>query len=174
MVHGCVKCGYAGTLDSFKPGSTSPAVNEWVKAHLGPRTDDFPTAAKYENEARIADFVGTQPYESAGIWLRAGWCTDNPSPDGQRFRREAVVRFEAAMDSDQVPQDERAPVTYLIGELNRRIGNAEKAKEWFARVPEAVSGDNERQWLIDLAIQQSTNPQEFVDEGRPALFILPI
>jgi len=164
MVHGCEKCGYAGMLGSFEPGNMTPALNEWVKANLGPRTDDFPAGAQYENAARIAGYLGAQPYEVAGLWLRAGWCVGGSA--GERYRREAVARFEAAMDAGQVPKDERAPITYLIGELHRRTGNADKAKVWFARVPDAVADDPDGQWLVDLAIQQSTNPKDFVDEER--------
>jgi hypothetical protein len=93
----------------------------------------------------------------------AGWCSGD-GESGARYRREAVIRFEDAIDAGPVPQKERATITYLIGELHRRTGNAEKAKLWFARVPDAVAGAPDRQWLVDLAIQQSTNPKDFVDE----------
>jgi hypothetical protein len=33
-------------------------------------------------------------------------------------------------------------------------------------VPDAVGGNAKQEWLIDLAIQQSTNPKEIVDEER--------
>jgi hypothetical protein len=35
-------------------------------------------------------------------------------------------------------------------------------------VPDAVGDNAEQKWLIDLAIQQSTEPKEFVDEVREA------
>jgi hypothetical protein len=168
IVHGCKSCGYAGTESSFRPVSTVPEVYEWVKASLGPRSDGFPAGAKFENAARIAELLGTQPYEAANLWLHAGWCSSSDSPAGKRYRCEAVVRFEAAMDADQVPPKDRAAVTYLIGELHRRTGNGDKANAWFARVPDAVGTDSKQQWLVDLAIQQSTDPKEYVDEERGA------
>jgi uncharacterized protein (DUF2225 family) len=166
MVHGCPKCGYAGSLGRFESGSATPELAEWVKANLSPPPDRFASGSMYENSARIAEHMGAGPYEVANIWLRGAWCEPDASSRGARYRREAAVRFEAALDAGQVPQERRAVLTYLIGELHRRTGSPEKAKAWFALVPDAVGGDEKARWLVDLAIQQSTDPKEFVDEGR--------
>jgi hypothetical protein len=166
MIHGCPQCGYSGHAGAFDPDEVTPRLKEWVRANLKPVSGRFRAGAKYENSARIVEHEGAPPYQVANIWLRAGWCEDGQSESGVRYRREAVLRFEAAMDAGQVPKGERAIITYLIGELHRRIGDAAKAKDWFARVPNAVAGNAKEQWLIDLAIQQSTNPQEFVEEKR--------
>jgi hypothetical protein len=168
MVHGCSRCGYSGHLRGFDPEAASPELKEWVRANLKPIPDRFSAAAKYENAARIAEHRGAPPYKVADIWLRAGWCEAEESKSGIRYRHEAVLRFEAAIEAGQVPEKERAAITYLIGELHRRVGNPDKAKAWFARVPDAVGDNAEQKWLIDLAIQQSTEPKEFVDEVREA------
>lgn len=140
-------------------------MKEWVRQNIKPIPDRHSAGAKYENSARIAEQRGMSAYGVAQIWLRAGWCESQESESGVRFRREAVTRFEAAMEKRQVPKDELASATYLIGELHRRVGESDKARLWFARVPEAVGDDAEQKWLIDLAIQQSTEPKEFVNEG---------
>lgn len=45
--------------------------------------------------------------------------------------------FEEALESyDGVPQEERAILVYLVGELWRRIGNVDKASHWFDLVAE--------------------------------------
>lgn len=166
MVHGCTQCGYSGHMGAFDPKEATTGLKEWVRDNLKPIPDRYSTGAKYENSARIAEHKGVPSYEVANIWLRAGWCAPEPGEPGVHYRREAVSRFEAAMDAGTVPKDERALVTYLIGELHRRVGNPDKAKAWFARVPDAVGDNAERKWLIDLAIQQSTDPKEMVDEER--------
>lgn len=164
MVHGCSQCGYSGGMGDFNLKKVTPAVKEWVRANLKPIPVRHSTGAKYENSARITEHEGAPPYQVASIWLRAGWCEGEQSESGVRYRAEAVVRFEAAMAAGQVPKDERAFLTYLIGELHRRTGNPDKARTWFARVPDAVGDNAEQKWLIDLAIQQSTDPKEFVEE----------
>jgi uncharacterized protein (DUF2225 family) len=166
MVHGCARCGYSGYVGDFDPEQVTPALKEWVRVNLKPIPDRFSTGAKYENSARIADYQGASPFHVAQVWLKAGWSESEGSESGIRYRREAVARFEAAMERNEVAADSRAVITYLIGELYRRVGDPDKAKAWFARVPDAVGGNAKQEWLIDLAIQQSTNPKEMVDEKR--------
>jgi len=164
MVHSCSQCGYSGLEGDFSSEAVTPALKEWVQQNVMPTVDHRNVGARYENSARIAEHRGASAFQVANIWLRAGWCESQGSEAGVRFRREAVTRFEAAMDKGLVPRDELAIATYLIGELHRRIGNQDKAGLWFSRVPEAVGDNAEQKWLIDLAIQQSTEPKEFVDE----------
>jgi len=124
----------------------------------------MPAGTKYANLAQIAEFRGTPTLDVAKLWLKAGWCeTEDGRWLGVRYRREAVARFEAAMERNEVAAGSLAMITYLVGELHRRIGNPDKAKIWFARVSDAVGANAEQKWLIDLAIQQSTNPKEVAD-----------
>jgi len=164
MVHSCSQCGYSGSEGDFNSEVVTPALKEWVQQNVKPIADRRNVGARYENSARIAERRGASAFQVANIWLRAGWCESQGSEAGVRFRREAVTRFEAAADKGQVPKEELATTTYLIGELHRRVGNLDKARLWFARVPEAVGDDAKQKWLTDLAIQQSTEPKEFVDE----------
>ena len=163
-VHGCERCGYAGSRASFSPERASPELKEWVQKNLGLRLDGFPSWAKYENAARIAEFEGLPQHTVAHVWLRAAWCEAEQGKAGDRYRREALTRYEAALEQGLVPKEELPVVTYLAGELNRRTGNAAKARAWFSHVPDAVGGQADAGWLIDLAIQQSVAPKEFVEE----------
>jgi uncharacterized protein len=163
-VHACTQCGYSGHEGDFSPEAVTPALKEWVQQNIRPIPARRGASAKFENSARIAEQGGASAYSVAHIWFRAGWCESEGSEASVRFRREAVSRFEAAMDKGQVPKDELATTTYLVGELHRRIGDTDKARGWFARVPEAAGDNAEQKWLVDLAIQQSTDPKEFVDE----------
>jgi len=71
-------------------------------------------------------------------------------------------KFEEALGAyDAVPRDERAILTYLVGELWRRIGNAEKATKWFESVPSEVVDLQNQQWVMDAAEQQRLNPREW-------------
>jgi len=167
-VHGCVKCGYCGYADDFKPGSADEELKRWVRANLVPPEgrDRFPADRCYEYVARIAERRGALPKVTGLLWLKAAWCgpDKSESADYLRFRREALARVEAALAKGEFTAEELPAVTYLAGELSRRIGNAEQARAWFARVPAAVGDNAEAKWFIDLAIQQSTDPKEFVEE----------
>jgi hypothetical protein len=70
--------------------------------------------------------------------------------------------FEEALSAyDGVPREERAILTYLVGELWRRIGDSRKAAEWFEVVPNEVTDLQNQQWVIDAADQQRLNPREW-------------
>ncbi len=70
--------------------------------------------------------------------------------------------FESALASyDGVPQDERAVITYLVGELWRRIGDVKLAGDWFERVAVEVIDPDTQQWVILVAEEQRREPQEW-------------
>ena len=77
----------------------------------------------------------------ADLLLRAAWCcVDEGDVEAERyFRRKAAWAFERALSSwDGVARDERAVLTYLVGELWRRVGDTKQAVGWFNRVPNEV------------------------------------
>ena len=60
-------------------------------------------------------------------------------------------------------REERAVLTYLVGELWRRVGDATQATAWFNRVP---AGDHEHaqqrsNGILDAARQQRDCPREW-------------
>jgi hypothetical protein len=70
--------------------------------------------------------------------------------------------FEEALKTyDGVPREERAILTYLVGELWRRIGDTKKGAVWFDTVAAEVTDQQNQQWVIDAADQQRMNPREW-------------
>jgi hypothetical protein len=70
--------------------------------------------------------------------------------------------FEESLQAyDAVPRDERAILTYLVGELWRRIGDTKTATGWFDLVESEVTDPQSQQWVIDAAEQQKVNPREW-------------
>ena len=88
---------------------------------------------------------------------------DESDTEAERFfRRKAAGRFADALDAyDGVPVEERAVITYLIGELWRRIGDDAQAQQWFARVAEEVTEPVAQSWVLEAADQQRTEPREW-------------
>ena len=58
-------------------------------------------------------------------------------------------------------REERAVLTYLVGELWRRVGDPKEAKRWFDRVAGEVSDAQTQQWVMDAARQQRDCPREW-------------
>jgi hypothetical protein len=70
--------------------------------------------------------------------------------------------FEEALKAyDGVPREERAILTYLVGELWRRVGDLRKADYWFDSVAGEITDTQSQQWVIDAAEQQRANPREW-------------
>ncbi len=181
LVHMCNRCGYSGAERDFSEGVEPSAV---LKEHVwnelaptlacatvqssGPHQPGEPPqvagSAKYEAAAKVAEWQSMEPRYIADFYLRAAWCcVDEGDTEAERFfRRKAAWMFERALSSfDGVARDERCVITYLIGELWRRIGDAGAAAQWFARVPEEVVDGRTQQWVIEAAHQQGQSPREW-------------
>ena len=118
----------------------------------------------YEFAAKVASWQGEQPRRLGELWLRAAWCcVDENDVEGERYyRRHAVWAFEEALATyDGVGRDERALITYLVGELWRRIGDEQRAKKWFDRVPVEITSPTRQRWVADAARQQKHQPREW-------------
>ena len=62
---------------------------------------------------------------------------------------------------DGVAREERAVLTYLVGELWRRVGDTRQATTWFNRVPAEITDLSTQQWVLDAARQQRDCPREW-------------
>jgi hypothetical protein len=60
-----------------------------------------------------------------------------------------------------VAREERAVLTYLVGELWRRVGDTVQATAWFNRVPAEITDLGSQQWVLDAARQQRDCPREW-------------
>lgn len=167
LVHSCDRCGYSGAQDAFAPDAE---VSAWLREHvwneLAPAVGTQPMTGseKYEMAAKVAIWQQAEPRRVADQLLRAAWCTmDEGDSEAERyFRRLAVREYEAALAAwDGVDTTDRAVITYLVGELWRRIGDVARAREWFARVPAEVVDLARQQWIVDAARQQHDSPREW-------------
>ena len=167
FVHMCANCGYAGVEKDFDPEvDPTDRIQEYVWCELAPALKrELPSGSlKYEHAAKVAEWQGSEPRYLADLYLRAAWCcVDERDIEAERFfRRKAAWRFAEALASyDGVPPDERAVLTYLIGELWRRIGDGRLAQQWFDRVPEEVVEPAVQAWVLEAASQQREAPREW-------------
>lgn len=167
FVHLCTTCGFAGVERDFCGELELPRdVRERVLFELAPATQrETPTGSlKYEHAAKVAEWQGAEPRYLADLYLRAAWCcVDEGDTEAERFfRRHAAWRFTEALAAfDGVPGDERAVLTYLVGELWRRVGDDSLANLWFLRVPLEVTDTDEQAWVLEMAEQQRAMPKEW-------------
>jgi uncharacterized protein len=125
----------------------------------------IPAREKYEAAARVAGWRSLEPRNIADLLLRAAWrCVDEGDVEAERFfRRKVAWMIEAALDSyDGVLREERAVLTYLVGELWRRIGDTRQAEMWLEKVPGEGTDAISEGWIIHLAHQQRHCPREWL------------
>jgi len=171
LVHMCSSCGYTGAERDFTDeADVTPVVREHVWTELAPQLTAAPNrgavlgSEKYEAAAKVAEWQGLEPRHVADLLLRAAWCcVDEGDIEAERFfRRKAAWAFERSLDAfDGVAREERAVLTYLVGELWRRVGDPRLAREWFDRVPGEVVDPATQQWVLDAARQQRDCPREW-------------
>jgi uncharacterized protein (DUF2225 family) len=167
LIHMCCECGFSGGERDFTPETeVSPLVRAHVLNRLSPSnpTNQVTGSEKYEAAAKVAEWQGVEPRHIADLLLRAAWCcVDEGDVEAERyFRRHAAWAFEKALETyDTVPREERAVLTYLVGELWRRVGDLTQANAWFDLVPEEVVDVESQQWIMDAADQQRCRPREW-------------
>ena len=167
LVHTCDRCGYSGELEDFSGEvEISPALRDHVWSELAPRllSGPLPGSEKYELAAKAAAWQDAEPLRVAELLLRAAWCSaDEGDHEAERyFRRHAAWAYQAALGTwDGVPLGERAVITYLVGELWRRIGDLTAARAWFGRVRGEIVDGAAQRWILDAARQQVDNPREW-------------
>jgi hypothetical protein len=163
----CNRCGYSGSERDFtEEADVSPVLREHVWNELAPSITigTVSGSEKYEAAAKVAEWQSMEPRHVADLLLRAAWCcVDEGDIEAERFfRRKAAWAFERALDSwDGVARDERAVLTYLVGELWRRVGDTSQAMAWFNKVPGEVLDTAGQQWVLDAARQQRDCPREW-------------
>jgi uncharacterized protein len=167
LIHTCNRCGYSGSERDFtEDADVSPVLKERVWNELAPAiaTGLVCGSEKYEAAAKVADWQGLEPRHVADLLLRAAWCcVDEGDIEAERFfRRKAAWKFEEALQSfDGVARDERAVLTYLVGELWRRVGDMRQSCQWFNQVASEVVDAHTQQWVVDAARQQRDCPREW-------------
>ena len=167
LVHMCNRCGYSGSERDFSDeADVSQLLKEHVWNELAPTlaANAVSGSEKYEAAAKVAEWQAMEPRHVADLLLRAAWCcVDEGDTEAERyFRRHAARTFEQALGIyDGVGRDERAVLTYLVGELWRRIGDVKAAKVWFNKVSEEIVDSQSQQWIVDAARQQRDCPREW-------------
>src|SRR5689334_10386806 len=166
LIHMCSECGYSGGEADFTPSAdVSPSLKQHVFQELAPLRPSLVCGSeKYEAAAKVSQWQGMDPRHVADLLLRAAWCcVDEGDVEAERyFRRQAAWMFEEALKTyDGVPREERAILTYLVGELWRRVGDIRKANDWFDAVAGEITDSQNQQWVIDAAEQQRLNPREW-------------
>lgn len=154
----CPGCGRADWVTEF-PATEEQAVltQPVVTPHL-----------QYRSAALTAERDGKDSYSIGLFYLHAAWCADDNRafPQAREYRRLAVDAFKKSLIDVSCPLDKRAQIEYLIGELLRRVGDFEAAKEHLRQAIPRLSGRYAymARKLIRLAELGNVEPIQFERE----------
>ncbi len=100
--------------------------------------------------------------ELGGLCLRASWVCrkEKERPFESTFQLRAVRYFLRALEEEALRGRELSVTTYLVGELNRRLGNHREALNWYVNAARTTGSDPALTWLDRLITRQSKVAKE--------------
>lgn len=168
QIHLCPSCYFCGLDHCFFLEKEGPEIlvdHLWIAQAIVPRLSASPsTAEKYEAAAYIYEKAGEDSRSVGDLFLRAAWaCVEEKDTEAERyFRKKSIQCFEKALESfDAIESDDKPVYMYLTGELHRRCGQIQQAREWFDKCIEQAKGMSNKQWVADAALQQRDKPEEY-------------
>ena len=170
FVHTCPECFFSANRETFNDEIDERTKTEIRKEMLQWKEKlsllEPSPAHKYLLAALCAEEMHLARIAIADLYLRGAWCAaEEELPDLEKqMRKDAAERYIEGLARGEVDEKEEAQVTYLIGELLRRVGEVDEAKKWFKKVESKVKDESEY-WLVLSAKQQmSSEPKEFFEE----------
>ena len=96
------------------------------------------------------------------LCLRASWVCrkEKERPFESTFQLRALRHFMRALQEDDLVGRELSVTTYLVGELNRRLGNHREALNWYVNAGRTTEGEPRVAWLDRLIDRQSKLAKE--------------
>ena len=169
FVHTCPKCGYTGFEGDFERQDFSFVFKDLLEQNITPEIKDRKVGAhgNFYLAALCAEWRGAPFYVIARIYHMGAWCCRmKGEKEKERFYLgRAAEYFERALSigntpKDDTPKENAAIFTYLLGDIYRRLGETEKAKEWYGRVERTIKERGGDPKILEFARRQMTEPSD--------------
>jgi uncharacterized protein (DUF2225 family) len=171
FVHSCQECGFAGYEEDYLDGVPENVIRK-IRKFLTPRTRDLTRAAapffRFEFMALIYEWEDRDSLEVGDSFLKASWVARRQANREKErlYQREAVRRFEEALEIGECEEPERrAVVSYLVGDLHRRLNRRRRAETWYQRAQDELDLvppelEEELAWLGGQIRRQLEAPED--------------
>jgi uncharacterized protein (DUF2225 family) len=96
------------------------------------------------------------------LCLRASWVCrkERERPFENTFQLRAIRHFMRSLEEDSLEGRELSVTTYLVGELNRRLGHHREALNWYVNAGKTVGENESLAWLERMISEQSRLAEE--------------
>lgn len=159
----CETCGFSGYANDFTKPTLDEALKQRIRYEITPMIGQQALGAgrRYELYALIREMAGDDEWQMANHYMRATWAAfDERTSNQSTYREFALQFFLKAYDKGLIPNGDLPAITYLIGELYRRLDDTDHAAEWFNKVEEKAKSDPAWEKMAAIAVRQRDNPQE--------------
>ncbi|HEY2492837.1 MAG TPA: DUF2225 domain-containing protein [Paenibacillus sp.] len=142
VVRVCPKCGFASTensadrlSDAQKKTFEGKMSRRWIERDFGGRRDWETALETYKLALLCAQTIGDTERIIASNLQHIAWLYryQGDYEQEQRFLKYCLDSYIHVYEVEGVGAN-NARLLYLIGELNRRVGNFNEAVKWFSRV----------------------------------------
>ncbi|WP_174591659.1 DUF2225 domain-containing protein [Methanocella conradii] len=165
FVHTCPSCGYTGYEGDFEKQEFSFVFRQNVEQNITPEVKGrkIGTNGHFYLAALCAEWRGAPAHVLARIYHMGAWCCRiKDEKEKERFYLgKAAEYFERALASSDAPKENIPIFTYLLGDLYRRLGEAEKAKEWYSKVEQAIKEHGGDPRIGEFARRQLKEASDF-------------
>lgn len=165
----CPKCSYTSYPEDYKPALAQKrkVSKSFIKKVLSmPICRKIPEdALKFFLAAKIYEQTSRNPHHIGNLYLRGSWCCRvlEDRKAEIELQQLAVKYLKIAIDKSSILNPDNLPiVTYLVGELYRRLEDKSKAREWFSEVEDVVI-DPEQQWILELTLKQAELNEYYIN-----------
>ena len=161
LLHTCPRCGFIGDEAAFDPEQADEQVREWVLA------GGLATSAREVPDSGHGQYVlaamcherrrRPSPFQLAELYLAASWSAqlEEAVEEVPRLQAEAARYLESALLLGEIAEEERAVMTYLAGELRRRLGEFDVALQLFDEAAITFTHHGGPRWLLRALGQQA-------------------
>ncbi|MEO0563220.1 MAG: DUF2225 domain-containing protein [Chloroflexota bacterium] len=163
----CRVCGFAGYSRSFRvenvlPESVRGKIASVILPTLPSAEVHVPASQKHAIHAQISCWLGKPAVDVGDSYLRAAWCAqdENNLRDEDEYRLTAISYYKDALNDDALEDKTLPNLTYLVGELYRRVGQTGEAYAWFSHVIDRARTDASWERMAQLARQQRDHPRD--------------
>jgi len=170
----CNVCGYASmkadfpNLKRFEIESIQKNITPKWRGRKYPAIYDIDIAIeRYKLALLNYSIIGSKPSKKAMNCLKISWLYRELGDikNEQLFREQALIGFKEAYLNEQPPiyGMDSSTIMYLIGELNRRLGNYDEALRYLGNV---ITSRNVHRKIKDLATDQKDLIKETLKDNE--------
>lgn len=159
--HLCPDCGYCAGMKDFFKKIDDPDCIKKIKS-LG-QINKPSLEQKLKQGLQCTEFLKEfgilklNEYDMANKWLEVFWWAESPDTT-EESAMKVLSYYQQAIEKNLIPENEINNIKYLMGEINRRIGQTVLAKKFFNEVIALSEGKEALKGLRNLAIRQKTKP----------------